>query len=181
MMPLACEYTSTYYYKTYKSIFESTDASYLTRMCLADSMVFLPEHNLTYSDKAAMAVGVEGRPPLTDYHIVEFMFTLPPHFRIRRNTQKYLLRRVAEKYLLKEIVHRPKAPFGSPLRSWIRGPLSPMVGDLLSPDAVRARGIYDPMYVAKLIEEDRKGVADNAHIIWTLLSNEVWFRTFLQN
>jgi hypothetical protein len=56
-----------------------------------------------------------------------------------------------------------------------------MVGDLLSPDAVRARGVYDPRYVATFIEEDRKGIADNAHIIWTLLSNEVWFRTFFQN
>jgi len=94
-------------------------------MCWNDTKVFLSEHNLTYTDKATMAASVEARPPLIDHRIVEFAFTLPPKFRIRGNVQKYLLKKVAERYLPREIVYRPKAPFASPLRSWIRGPLAP--------------------------------------------------------
>jgi len=97
---------------------------YLTRMCLNDMLVMLPENNLLYTDKAAMAASVESRPPLTDHRIVEFMFSNAERFRIRGNRQKYLLRRVASKYLPPEIVRRPKAGFGAPLRAWIRGPLS---------------------------------------------------------
>src|SRR5207302_8597207 len=115
------------------------DVSYLTRMCLNDTLLFLPDHNLTYSDRAAMAAGVESRPPLIDHRLVEYMFTLPPRLRIHHSVQKFLLKRVAERYLPKEVVHRPKAPFGSPLRAWIRGPLAEMVGDLLSEEAVKAR------------------------------------------
>ena len=37
--------------------------SSLAQMCLNDTLVFLPEHNLLYSDKASMAAGVESRPP----------------------------------------------------------------------------------------------------------------------
>jgi asparagine synthase (glutamine-hydrolysing) len=147
-------------------------------MCLNDTEVFLPELNLTYADKAAMAVGIEGRPPLTDTNVVRFMFTLPPTYRIRGHVQKYLLKKVAERYLPKQIVHRPKAPFGAPLRSWIRGPLAPMVDDLLSAESVRARGLYRSEYIRTLIENDRKGIEDNAHVLWTLLTNEIWFRTF---
>ena len=98
--------------------------------------------------------------------------------RIKHNTQKYLLKQVSEQYLPRDIVHRPKAPFGVPLRSWIRGALAPMVDDLLSETTLKSRGLYNSKYVAKLIENDRKGLEDNAHIIWTLLTTEMWFRTF---
>src|SRR5882724_1634263 len=178
LMPNGPAYVETCYYQAQRKAFEAHEASYLTRMCLNDTLFFLPDHNLTYSDKAAMAAGVESRPPLIDHRLVEYMFTLPPSLRIRRNRQKFLLKRVAEKYLPKEIVYRPKAPFGSPLRSWIRGPLAEMVGDLLSEAAVKARGLYDPLAVRRLIESDSTGQEDNAHVIWTLLTIEMWFRTF---
>lgn len=151
---------------------------YLTRMCLADTEVYLPDHNLTYSDKCTMAASVEGRPPLTDHRIVEFMFSLAPNFRIRRLTQKFLLKQVAEKYLTREIIYRPKAPFGAPLRSWIRGGLSEMIQDLLSVACLNRRGIYDSKFVWQLIENDRAGREDNSHLIWRLLCNELWLRTF---
>jgi asparagine synthase (glutamine-hydrolysing) len=152
--------------------------SYLTRICLADTEVYMPDHNLTYSDKCTMAAGVEGRPPLTDHRIVEFMFSLAPDFRIRRLTQKFLLKQVAEKYLPREVIYRPKAPFGAPLRAWIRGGLSEMIEDLLSVECLNRRGIYDSKFVWQLIENDRAGREDNSHLIWRLLCNEIWVRTF---
>lgn len=171
-------YADTSFYTVQRPTLIRRDLSYLTRMCLNDSRVFLPEHNLTYSDKAAMAASVETRPPLTDYRIVERMFTLPPKQRIRGREQKYLLKKVAERYLPSEIVYRPKAPFNAPLRAWIRGALAPMVDDLLSEAAVRSRGFYDPAAVRRLIQSDRRGLDDHAMVIWTLLTTELWFRTF---
>jgi asparagine synthase (glutamine-hydrolysing) len=147
-------------------------------MCLNDTCVFLPEHNLTFSDKAAMAAGIETRPPMTDHRVVEFMFTLPPSYRVRRTTQKYLLKKVSERYLPHSVIYRPKAPFASPLRSWIRGPLAPMVHDLLSEQSLKQRGLYNAAYVADLIRKNDAGLEDNAYILWTLLTNEIWFRTF---
>jgi len=173
-------YRDTHFYKCQKGFLNGNDLSYLTRMCLSDTLVFLPEHNLTYTDKASMAASVETRPPLTDHRIVEFMFSLPPEFRIHGNTQKYLLKKVSERYLPKHIVHRPKGTFGSPLRSWIRGPLAETVNDLLSEESIRKRGLYDPAHIRRLIDNDRKGLEDNAHVIWTFLTTEVWFRTFFK-
>ncbi len=174
-------YYDTHFFKAQAERFRPNGLSYLTQMCLNDTLVFLPEHNLTYSDKASMAASVESRPPLIDHRIVEFMFSLPPRERIHRASQKHLLKKVARKYLPHNIIHRPKAPFASPLRSWVRGPLATMVNDLLSEQAVRARGLYDPAYVTRLIARDRQGLQDNSYLIWTLLTNEIWFRTFFQN
>jgi asparagine synthase (glutamine-hydrolysing) len=179
LMPGGPRYNDTLYYRAQSEAFGGDDGlSYLTRMCVNDTQFFLTDHNLTYSDKAAMAVGVEGRPPLIDHRLVEYMFTLPPNLKIRGRVQKYLLKRVSERYLPHEIVYRPKAPFGSPLRAWIRGPLAEMVGDYLSEASLKARGLYSPAAVSRLVEADRQGLEDNAHVIWTLLTNEVWFRTF---
>jgi asparagine synthase (glutamine-hydrolysing) len=174
-------YYDTHFFRSQVGRFKPNGLSYLTQMCLNDTLIFLPEHNLTYSDKASMAAGIESRPPLIDHRIVEFMFSVPPRERIHRTTQKYLLKKVAEGYLPDNIINRPKAPFASPLRSWVRGSLSTMVADLLSEQALRDRGLYDPTYVAGLIARDKQGLEDNAYLIWTLLTNEIWFRTFFQN
>src|SRR2546426_685429 len=153
--------------------------SYLTRMCLADTTVFLPDHNLTYTDKATMTAGVESRPPLIDHRIVEFAFRLGDRFRIRGLTQKAILRRVASRWLPRSIVERPKRPIGVPLRAWVRRDLREMIDDLLSERALRSRGLYNPASVRTLIDRDRRGAEDHSHVIWNLLSREIWFRTFL--
>src|SRR5262245_6740379 len=153
--------------------------SYLTRMCYTDTTIFLPDHNLTYTDKATMAAGVEARPPLIDHRIVEFAFRLGDRFRIRGLTQKAILRRVASRWLPRMIVTRPKSPFGVPLRAWVRNDLREMIDDVLSETALRRRGIYNPAAVRDLIDQDRRGHEDHSHLIWTLLSREIWFRTFI--
>jgi asparagine synthase (glutamine-hydrolysing) len=173
-------YHDTHFFRSQAPRLMQPGLSYLTRMCWNDTRVFLPEHNLTYADKAAMAASVETRPPLADYRIVEKMFSLAPKFRIRGNTQKWLLKKVSERYLPREIVHRPKAPFNAPLRAWIRGPLAPMVDDLLSESALKRRALWNPVYVRTRIDNDRRGLEDNGMLIWTLLTWELWFRTFFE-
>lgn len=175
------KYEESNFYLSQKKNFENPNLSYLTKMCLNDTKTFLPGHNLLYSDKASMAASVETRPPLVDHRIAEFMFTLPPHMRIKLNNQKYLLKKVSERYIPREVINRPKAPFGSPLRSWLRGSLSEMVDDLLSESSIKKRGLYDVATVRDIIDKDRNGAEDNAHYIWILLNNELWFRTFFDN
>jgi asparagine synthase (glutamine-hydrolysing) len=172
-------YQESAFYRAQAPVLGRRDLAHLTRMCLNDTQVFLPEHNLTYSDKAGMAAGIETRPPFTDYRVVERMFRLPPRHRIRGVRQKWLLKRVAERYLPNDIVHRPKAPFGAPLRAWMRGPLAPMVDELLSESAVKQRGLYDAAYVRTMVARDRLGQEDHGMVLWTLLTTELWFRTFI--
>ena len=173
------KFEDSYAYKREKEYFyKNEELSYLTKICLCDSKIYLPDHNLTYSDKAMMAAGVEGRPPLIDHRIVELMFRLSPEFRIKGNTQKYLLKKVAEKYLPKEIIYRSKAPFSAPMRGWLKNELKEMVHDILSVDSIKKRGIYNSSYVMDIIDKNEKGITDNSQLIWRLMVNELWFRTF---
>lgn len=172
--------TNSYFYKKEKMLFDSTAYSYLTKMCLCDTKIYMTDHNLTYSDKSMMAASIEGRPTLIDYRIVEFMFKLNTKMRVNGNTQKYILKKVAERYLPKDIIYRPKAPFSAPMRGWLKNELNDMVNDILSYHTVKERGIYNPEYVQRLIVNNKKGIEDNSQLIWRLMVSEIWFRTFFK-
>ena len=160
------------------SFFSMDHLSYLQQITLCDTSIYLPDHNLTYSDKATMAAGVESRPPLIDHRVVEFAFQLADTLKIRGNRQKVVLREAIRNRLPKEIIDRPKAPFWSPIRSWIRNDLRELVDDMLTETRIKEYGIYNPQFIQRKIELDRRGREDNAFLIWTLLNHELWFRTF---
>jgi asparagine synthase (glutamine-hydrolysing) len=159
------------------------DATPLSLMGAADTSYFLPDLNLQYGDKASMAVGLETRVPFCDDELVAWAGTLGDSARLGWNRrgpiQKRLLKMVARRYLPNEIIDRPKAPFGAPLRSWTRGALDTMIGDLLGADAIRRRGLFDAGAIARVVDDNRSGKADHAHRLWQLLTIETWCRVFL--
>jgi asparagine synthase (glutamine-hydrolysing) len=169
---------STYFQRDSALFNQYPDLSYLSKMCYCDTKTYMTDHNLTYFDKSIMAASIEGRPPLLDHRIVELLFKLPPNYKIKGNTQKYILKKVAEKYLPNDVIYRPKAPFSAPMRGWLKDELREMVSDILSESSLKSRGIYNTKYVQKLISDNRKGLADNSQLIWRLMVNEIWLRTY---
>ena len=155
------------------------DRDLISQMTYVDTKLFLPGLNLAYTDKASMAASVEERVPFVDHEIVSFALNLPSKYRIHRLTQKYLLKKIATKYLPREIVYRPKAPFGAPLRSWMHRDLGPLVDELLSEESIRRRGYFRYKAVRKMIEDNRNGRQDFGHRIWALLTIELWHRNFV--
>jgi len=104
---------------------------------------------------------------------------MPVNLKLRGLKRKYILKRAAEKLLPKEIVWRKKAGFGAPIRSWLRGPLKPMIDDLLSEETVRRRGLFQPAAVQKIINSNQSGQEDFNLQIFQLLTLELWQREFL--
>lgn len=73
----------------------------------------------TLGDKLEMANSIEGRVPFLDKNILEFGFTLPNHYKIHNNKEKYILREALKEYIIPEIYDKPKHPFISPpLINW---------------------------------------------------------------
>jgi len=156
-------------------------ADFVNRMLYVDTKTFLPELNLTYSDKLSSAASVEVRVPFLDNEIIEFMAQVPADTKLRGLKTKYLLRRALEGKLPSRVLRRRKAGFGAPIRTWLRRDLRDLVDDTLSNDALRRRGHFDVPAVRNLITEDREGRADNAFRIWALLTLELWQRAFIDN
>ncbi len=151
----------------------------INQICNTDIQMFMVGLNLTYTDRASMATSVEVRVPFIDKEVIEVAMQINGGLKYRKGESKYILKKVAEKYLPKDIIYRPKASFGAPIRSWISGALKTMVDDVLSEKSLKQRGIFDSSYVRKLIEDDRQGSDDNAYRIYQLLTVELWFREYL--
>ena len=155
-------------------------ADFLDKMLYTDWKTFLPELNLAYCDKLSMAASVETRVPYLDNEIVDFMCTVPANLKLHGFTSKYLLREAMRDLVPDAILHRRKAGFGAPIRTWLRRDLRGMVDDFLSPERITARGYFDAAAVRRIIEDDREGLADNTYRIWALLTLEVWHQVFLE-
>lgn len=152
---------------------------WLNQMLYVDLKTFLPCLNLAYTDKMSMAASTEVRVPFLDDRVVELSGRVPPELKLRRLTRKYILKRSMEPVLPHDVVWRPKAGFGAPVRSWLVGDLRPMVDDLLSADAVRARGMFRAEEVQRLIAANDSGTEDNALRLWALLTLELWQRQYI--
>ena len=151
----------------------------LERMLVLDQRFFLADHNLLYTDKMSMAVGVEVRVPFLDLELVEFASRIPSGLKQRGSTGKWILKKAMEPFLPHDIIYRPKTGFGAPLRHWMRKELRPLLGDLLSVAALKRRGLFDPMAVQRLIVANDAGKVDASYTLLSLLCMEIWCRSFL--
>ena len=151
----------------------------INRICNTDINMFMLGLNLTYSDRASMAASVEVRVPFIDKLVITKAMEIPGKLKIKDGVSKFVLKKAAEKFLPKEIIYRPKASFGAPIRSWISNDLKGMVDELLSEQAITKRGFVNYGVVKRLIENDRSGNEDNAYQIYQLLTLELWCREYL--
>jgi asparagine synthase (glutamine-hydrolysing) len=162
---------------SHREIYEDNDlADEVNRMCLADSRLFLPGLNLSYSDRSSMAASVEVRVPFVDPVVAQAAFAIPGRDKIRGRQGKLALKRAAEAWLPKEIIYRPKASFSAPLRAWVRNDLREVINDVLVNGELTGAGMIRPAALNRLIEAERAGREDNAKQIWQLLSMELWYR-----
>ena len=139
---------------------------------------YLPLDILTKVDRMSMAHSIEARVPLLDHVFVELAATVPPELLLRGDTTKYIFKRALEGILPRAILDRPKRGFAIPLGRWFRGQLGPVVRELLLSPASRSRELFQPAYIETLLRLHQGGRPLDLQL-WTLLSFELWCRTFL--
>jgi asparagine synthase (glutamine-hydrolysing) len=151
----------------------------LERMLALEQRFFLTDHNLTYTDKMSMAVGVEVRVPFLDLDLVEFAATIPPQFKQRGRHGKWILKKAMEPYLPKDVIYRTKSGFGVPLRRWLQVDLRDWLYDTLSIDRLQRRGLFDPQAVHALISNNAVGRVDASYTLLSLACIEIWCMYFI--
>jgi asparagine synthase (glutamine-hydrolysing) len=156
----------------------SADENWLSALQSLDLHTYLPLDILVKVDRMSMANSIEARAPLLDHKLVEFAATIPPGFKLRGRTTKYILKRALRGVLPDEIIDRPKHGFAVPLGAWFRGRLAGFARDLLLSDTCRGRGVFSAAYLEQLLTRHDRGRELDLHL-WTLISFELWCRTFL--
>lgn len=150
----------------------------LERLLRLDQEFFLRDHNLNYVDKTGMAASVEIRVPFLDPNLMSFAATLPVAQKLRNGSTKWVLRKAMEPHLPHNVIYRPKAGFGVPLREWMSGSLRELVFDLTDKSILERRGLFSSRRVADLRDDHYAGRIDAAYPLLAVMMVELWCRRF---
>jgi asparagine synthase (glutamine-hydrolysing) len=151
------------------------------RMLYADCMLRLPDHPVMISDRMTMAHGLEARSPFLDHKLAEFCATLPPTYKVRGRTRRYIQLKLAERLLPPEVVRRKKQGFNSPFNYMLADEFKLLYRIFLDDSLLVRDGHLERPAIAGLLEEHRAGKVDHGQRLWLLCNSEIWYRMYIEN
>lgn len=143
-------------------------------MMLWDYHRYLPDDILVKVDRATMYNSIEGREPLLDHRIAEFMAQVPFELKYKDGTSKYLLRKVLERYLPKELIDRPKMGFGIPMFEWFSSDLKILFEKYFTKERIEKEGVLNFDYIEQEYNKLKNNKAVNINKLWFILVFEMW-------
>ncbi|MCY7292246.1 MAG: asparagine synthase C-terminal domain-containing protein, partial [Ferruginibacter sp.] len=115
-------FVSEAFYNTYrKDSFRRTEQfDYVNHSLYHSTLKHGLQELLRYADRNSMAFSREVRLPFLYHELVEFLFTLPPHMKIKNGWTKWIMRETFTKELPQEIAWRKdKIGYEPPQKSWM--------------------------------------------------------------
>ena len=152
-------------------------SSGLRKLMLLDFNISLFSALLVKMDIGSMAHSLEGRSPFLCKEFLEWVPSLPDELKVKGKTTKYLLRKLSKNYIPAELINQPKRGFEIPLKEWVDGDLKEIIhaylfsSNTLSVSLVK-KSFMDDLWNRKVKIGDEK----RAKILWTLFSQEVWYK-----
>jgi asparagine synthase (glutamine-hydrolysing) len=160
----------------------------LNRSIYIGARIMLPGLLLaSKGDRVAMHSSVETRYPFLDEEVFGFCSQLPPRWKLRRLCEKYALRRLAQRWLPRRIAWRRKAMFRAPFDSFYSGHSSGLVDQLLSEEALRNTGYFEPAavrYWRTAFPSMREGSNQRTSVEMGLVgvvATQLWHQTFIDS
>jgi len=155
-----------------------------------ESVFLLPGYLLaSQGDRVSMAHSVEARYPFLDHRLAEFSTRVPARLKMKVLNEKYLLKRAFGHMVPDSVRTRPKQPYRAPDAVSFFDPDSGQarrnyVEETLSPESIRAGGIFDVGAVQKLTAKAKSGRASdfvsNAALVG-VLSTQLVIQQFISN
>lgn len=147
-------------------------------MMLWDYHRYLADDILTKVDRATMSVSIEGREPLLDHRIAEFMAQVPFELKYKDGTSKYLLRKVLERYIPKELIDRPKMGFGIPMFEWFSSDLRNLFDSYFQKEKFD-HSLLNFNYIQKEYRKLQESKTLNINKLWFVLVFQMWYEKYM--
>ncbi len=152
----------------------------IDKMMAIDYKTYQLDDILTKVDRATMSISLEGREPLLDHRIIEFVSRLPSSYKIKNGNKKYILKSIVHDYVPKELMDRPKMGFGIPLNEWFGDELKNYVLEYLDSEKVAKTKILNVTEVERIKKQWLENSSFNANKIWLILTFMMWYERWMQ-
>jgi asparagine synthase (glutamine-hydrolysing) len=146
----------------------------LNKILAIDFKTYLVDDILTKLDRSSMNSSLEGRDPMLDHNIVEFIATLNSNFKICNGEKKIILKKIAHKYMFKKDLDRPKMGFSPPLYDWLIKDFAPILDFYFEEKKLNKQNILNVNYARKIYLEFINGKKENSNKIWLILNFLTW-------
>lgn len=153
---------------------ELNSCKFIDKMMAVDYKSFMVDDVLTKVDRATMSVSLEGREPLLDHRIIEYMARVPVAMKYKNGQAKYLLRQILYNYLPQKLVDKPKSGFQIPLFEWLKTDLRYLIDKYLDKDRLNSDGIFNGNEVGKVVNDYLAGKYVNINQLWFIINFEMW-------
>jgi len=164
-----------------KKLYEKDYESSMQGMMLWDYHHYMVDDILTKVDRATMSVSIEGREPLLDHRIAEFMAQVPFKYKYKDGTSKYLLKKVLERYVPREMTERPKKGFAIPVLEWFQGDLKVLFEENLSQESINEHGLLNYKYTQTLYKGyEKNNCLNNTNKLWFILVFQLWYKKYMK-
>jgi asparagine synthase (glutamine-hydrolysing) len=150
----------------------------LNRTLFLDLETLLPDQVLPFVDRLSMAHSVEVRPPFLDHRLVEFVAALPGSIKIKAGRVKHILKEAVSDLVPPDLLARPKEGFIMPINEWLIDRLKSYVEATLSPDRLKAHGLFRPEAIRGMLEAHYSGNAQRGNQIWNLIMFQLWWESY---
>ncbi|MEO6838836.1 MAG: asparagine synthase (glutamine-hydrolyzing) [Ginsengibacter sp.] len=151
----------------------------LDKMLAVDYKTYLPDDILVKVDRAGMSVSLEGREPLLDHRLIEFVAQLPEEFKIKNGDKKYLLKQIVNDYVPAKLMDRPKMGFGVPVFDWLRNELKYYIDEYMSEEAFKKHGLFKMEEIQAITHHFLNGDKNYNSLFWYLLVFQMWYKKWM--
>jgi asparagine synthase (glutamine-hydrolysing) len=141
-----------------------------------DTTIMLVDDPVKRVDNMTMAAGLEARVPFLDHELVELAGRIPPELKLS-DGGKGVLKRAARGVVPDAVIDRTKGYFPVPAIRQLDGPYLERVRDALTDPAAKARGLFRPEPVERMLADPnttRTTLGSNA--LWQLALLEMWLQ-----
>ncbi len=152
----------------------------LSYMMAIDYQTYMVDDILQKVDRATMSVGLEGREPYLDQSVIGWAARLPDEYKYRDGEKKFILKQIVYKYIPANMMKRKKMGFAIPVEKWLNNELKEMVKQYLSGKSLDEHGLFNSVYVQKLVASFFNGRTDLYLKIWHLLMFQLWFEKWMK-
>lgn len=147
----------------------------------ADFNLVLTNDMLHKVDSMSMANGLEVRTPFLQHNLVEYVFSLPEHYKIDSNSRKKILKEAFIDDLPAELFNRPKHGFEVPLLKWFKNEMADYLNaNVFNKELIEAQGYLNWDEVKKIQNLlNSKSPKDAVSSTWALVVFQHWIKKYL--